>query len=342
MKISIGKIFKKKEAAPITRITTDTVSEHREQVLSSARKFKYPLQYSRHKLVINAIIISIAALILIILFGWWRLYVVKDTSEFIYRVTKVVPVPVAKVDGQYVAYSDYLLSYRSSVYYAEQKESLSAKTDLGKKKVENYKEQSMKGAISYAYASKLAKKMSIFLSDDELSSFIKLQRQSSNGEISQQTFDTSTLDFLGLSPSEYRHLISGVLLRHKIAYALDKPALAAANSAIDLINSGAGADFNSLATSVSTNSGLNAVHSTSGWVSKANQDGGLAVEAAKLTKGQTSTSPVKSTKGDGYYILKLIDINNTQVNYEYVMIPLTVFQSELNKIFNDNKVHKYI
>lgn len=343
MKKLIGKIFKKDSVpAQLTRITTDTVSEHREQVLSSARRFKYPLQYSRHKLVINAIIISIVFLILITIFGWWRLYVVKDTGEFMYRVTRVIPVPVANVEGEQVAYSNYLLSFRSSVHYAKQKENLSDKTDDGKKRLDNYKEQAMQSSISDAYALKLSKDMSIELSDGELDEFMKQQRQSNNGLISQQTFDASILDFLGLNPTEYRHLISAVLLRHKVSYAIDKPALKITNDAIDLIKGGADSDFKSLAASISLNSKTNATYGVSGWVTKSNQDGGLAVEASKLTKGQSSTAPVKSTMGDAYYILRLIDINEAQVSYEYISIPLTVFKSNLNKIFNNNKVKKYI
>ena len=343
MKKLIGKLLKREEKAPLGRITSDTMAEHREQILAGGRRFKYPLQYSRHKLVFNAIAISLAALIIITIFGWWRLYVVNDTGEFMYRVTRVVPLQVAKIDGQPVRYSDYLMSYRSSIYYSEKNEQLSVKTDEGKRKVELIKEQAMRGALADAYAQKLAKGLSLSISDSELEGFIKEQRQSINGEMSQQTFDASTLEILGLSPSEYRHMISSALLRYKVSYAIDKPALAAANKAIELINGGAGGDFKSLAASVSTASNVNAVYGSSGgMVSKTNQDGGLAAAAAKLSKGQTSTAPVKSSRGDGYYILKLLDINETQVSYEYVSVPLTELSSELNKIINTNKVKKYI
>jgi hypothetical protein len=55
------KIFKKKpkqkKELP-TRITNDTVAEHREHVLAGGRKLKYPVQYTRSALVRNTIIIS--------------------------------------------------------------------------------------------------------------------------------------------------------------------------------------------------------------------------------------------------------------------------------------------
>ena len=53
---------KKKEAEKLpTRITNDTVAEHREKVLAGGRKLKYPLQYTRRKLVRNTILISFGA-----------------------------------------------------------------------------------------------------------------------------------------------------------------------------------------------------------------------------------------------------------------------------------------
>ena len=42
-----------------SRITNETVAEHREKVLAGGRKFKYPLQYQRHKLIVNTLIIGI-------------------------------------------------------------------------------------------------------------------------------------------------------------------------------------------------------------------------------------------------------------------------------------------
>ncbi len=34
-------------------ITNETVSEYRERILAGGRKFKYPVQYARHRLVIK-------------------------------------------------------------------------------------------------------------------------------------------------------------------------------------------------------------------------------------------------------------------------------------------------
>ena len=341
MKKILHKILKRKEAPLPNRITSETVAQHREQILAGGRKFKYPIQYARHKLVINAIIISVVSLAAVVLIGWWQLYPSQNNSNFMYRITKVLPLPVAKVDGQFVLYSDYLMKYLSSIHYLEQKEQLSLKTDDGKRQVAYVKQQSMQDAIADAYAIKLAKSMNITVGDTELQGFLKSQRQSSSGEISEQTYNAVILDYYGWSPNEYAHATENKLLRQKVAYAMDEGAKKVSEALAVAITDNPTNDFKALADSTSEQSGAKPVYGVSGWVPKDNQDGGLAIMATKLNKAQAS-GVIKSTTGDGYYVIRLLDINETQVSYEYIQIPLTAFANSLSKIIDTAKVKKYI
>lgn len=324
---------------PNSRITSETVAEHREKILAGGRRFKYPIQYARHKLVINAIIVSVVALIAVLTIGWWQLYKAQNTSEFMYRITKVLPLPVANIDGQTVLYSDYLMKYLSSVHYLEQKEQVSLKTDDGKRQIEYIKQQAMQDAIADAYAMKLAKKLNITVGDSELEGFLKEQRQSSDGEISEQTYNAVILDYYGWSPAEWRYITKNKLLRQKVAYAMDKDALVIANNALQAIKINSAIVFKDLAGTISGKSATKATYGTSGWVSKSNQDGGLSTEASKMTKSQTSLI-IKSTTGKGYYIIRLLDINETKVSYEYIQVPLTAFANALDNVIKDSKAKK--
>jgi hypothetical protein len=341
MKKLLHKLHKRNDLLPSSRITSETVAEHREHILAGGRRFKYPIQYARHKLVINAIVISIVALIVVIAVGWWQLYPEQNTSEFMYRVTKVIPVPVAAIDGQPVLYGDYLMKYLSSVHYLEQKEQVTVKTDNGKRQIKYIKQQSLQDAIADAYAIKLAKTLGVSVSGSELEGFLKSQRQSSDGEISEQTYNAVILDYYGWSPAEYRYVTNIKLLRQKVAYAMDKNALNAANSAASALKSNSGTDFKTLVTTISSQANIKAIYGVSGWVPKTNQDGGLAAEAAKLKKLQISPI-IKSTIGDGYYLIRLLDINDTKVSYEYIRIPLTAFTNALDSVIKSGKVQKYI
>lgn len=341
MKKLISKVLRRnKNAAAPSRITNDTVAEHRERILAGGRRFKYPVQYSRHKLVFNAILISIGALIAIIAVGYWQLYPAQNTSEFVYRITKVVPLPVAYVDGEPVPYSDYLMKYRSSVHYLEQKEQVSLKSDDGKRQVEFIKQSSMEDAIADAYARKLAAKMNITVSDVELETYLKSQRQSSDGEVSQQTYDAVVLDYYGWSPDEYRYAMKVKILRQKVTYAIDSNASSISDSLKPQVKA-AGANLQSIADAINKTSPGEVQYGASGLVPKTNQDGGLAAIAVTLNKGAVSDA-VKSTTGSGYYYVRLLDSNDTQVSYDYIQVPLTTFQQQLSDIVKANKVNRLI
>lgn len=342
MKKLISKIKNRgKKAPPSSRITNETVAEHREHILAGGRRFKYPIQYARHKLVFNAIIISFVTLILITAICWWQLYLVQNTSEFMYRITKVIPVPVAMVDGQPVLYSDYLVKYRSSVHYLENKEQIDLKTEDGKRRVEYIKQRSLDDVIADAYAAKLAGEMNITISDKELDDFLKAQRQSSSGEISTQTYDAVILDYYGWSPDEYRHKIKNELLREKVSYAMDKDAVKAMDDVKSELQKNPKVDLKTLSSSINSKTGSKSVYGTSGWVQKTNLDGGLATAAAKLKKGEVS-SVIKSSIGEGYYFVRLLDINDKQVSYDYIQVPLKAFSESLKNVTDSKKIQEYI
>ncbi len=296
MKKLINK-YRKKDKAPLpTRITSETIDQHREHILAGGRKFKYPIQYARHKLVINAILISVAAIIIALVVGWWQLYPAQNTSNFMYHVTKVIPVPVAYIDGQPVLYSDYLMKYLSSIHYLERKEQLNVKTDDGKRQVEYVKQKSMEYVLENAYASKLASTYNVSVSNTELDNYLISQRQSSAGEISEQTNNAVILDYYGWTPDEYRYMVGKELLRQKVSYAMDKDAKNYADIIkSDLIKTPTTV-FKELATSISKSYGIKATYGLSGWVPKTNQDGGLAQAASKLKKSEISPI-IKSTTG---------------------------------------------
>lgn len=332
--------FRKKEVDTSSRITNDTVAEHRERILAGGRRFKYPVQYARHRLVFNAIIISVVAAILIGVVGWWQLYPAQNTSVFVYHVTKVLPLPVASVDGQPVLYSDYLMRYRSETFYLEQKEQINLKSEDGKRQVQDIKQQAMQSAIYDAYAAKLANKLKLSISDTELATTLKLLRQSSDGEVSQQTQDATALGIYGWSPDEYHHVLKTTLLRQKVAYAVDDNALKVMKS-IEPQLKVPGNSLQAVAQATNTAGANKVAYGVSGWVKRFNQDGGLARVASTLKRDETSGA-VKSTTGDGYYFIRLLDSNDTQVSYEYIQVPLTEFVNQLATLQKDGKTILYI
>jgi len=338
MKKLLNKVRRRKPTTDdSSRITTETIAEHRERILAGGRRFKYPVQYARHKLVFNAILIGVGVIALFVAFLGWQLYLVQNTNEFMYRVTKVLPLPVAKVEGQTVLYSDYLMKYRSSVHYLEEKEQINLSTEDGKRQSDFVKQQAMQDSIADAYAKKLAKERNIVVTDAELETFLKQQRNSSDGVVSEATYEAVILDYYGWSADEYRHAMKDKLLRQKVSYAVDDVAQKTADAVGKAIL--ANADLKAVAEATNAANGGQVTYGSLGWVPKTNQDGGLAAAAATLQKGGIS-KVVKSTSAasEGYYFVKLVDINATEVNYDYIYIPLSQFA----KLVADAKTDKYI
>jgi len=342
MKKFIKKLRGPSKMPPPSRITSETIEQHREHILAGGRKFKYPIQYARHKLVINAIIISIVTIVVVFAIGWWQLYPQQNTSEFMYRVTKILPVPVASVDGQPVLYSDYLMKYLSQVHYLVQIERVNLKTDDGKRQIDYIKQQSMQGVIADAYALKLSKSLGVSVSSKEVDASIKDQRKTSDGtETTEQAYNAITLDYYNWTPDEYRHVTESGLLRQKVMYAMDKDALKAADSVSATLKADPKADLKVLESAVNKQNGAKVAYGASGWVPSTNQDGGLANAASKLAKLGV-TSVVKSTLGKGYYIIRLLDSKDDEVNYEYINVPLTAFTKSLDNLQKNGKVTEYI
>lgn len=332
---------KKQPEVPAGRITTDTLAEHRERVLAGGRKFKYPVQYARHRLVINAIIIVAATVVVLVGVGYWLLYHAQNTSDFMYRVTKVVPVPVATVDGQQVRYSEYLMKFRGSVQFLVQKDQVDINTEDGKRQVDFIKNQAMQDSVADAYAMKIAKDKNITVTDAEVELNLKRQLQTSDGtQVTDSSYKAIILDYYGWSPDEYRQVIKTKILRQKVAYAVDQNAEALSTKVSATVASG-NTDLNAIATSLNTEKAKSATFWPAAWVRLDNQDGGLATAAAKLEKNQVSKA-IQPSSGDGYYYVKLIDKNDTQVRYEYLQIPLSTFNTQLEQAKNDKNISVFI
>lgn len=332
---------RKAEKVKPGRITNDTVAEHRERILAGGRKFKYPVQYARHKLVFNAIIIAAVAGILLVIFGWWQLYPMQNSSALMYRITRVLPVPVASVNGESVPYRDYLLQYRGSEYYLEKYGEIKLSSEDGKRQLDYIKRQSLDKAEQVAYARQLAKSDKISVTSKEVDDFIDQERTAANGTASQETYDAAIKMYLDQDADDYRLSVKNSLLKSKVAFAVDTQAAAQAKKASELVASTNG-DFAKAAEEISSMPGAKAMAGQSGLVNSTSKYGGLRVsEVAKLSVGQVS-GMLKSTAGDGYYFVRLINKVDAKVDFTYLHIPLSTFDANFAALQKAGKIKEYI
>ena len=328
MKNLLNRKDKKQPKELPKRITNDTVAQHREKVLAAGRKHKYPIQYTKRRLVWITMFVSVVILIVFVILGWAQLYVWKDTSDIAYRITKILPLPVANIDGENAEYSDYLLYHRSSLAVLQSQGQADQKD-----KVKFYQNQSIDKALEVAYAKKLARENNITVDDKKVQDLIKKQQESS--KLSQSAYESVVKDNLHWSMDELKTAMKYTLLKQEVSFKIDKTA----NSLVSDIKKRLqeGKSLKDIATEMGDK--VQPVFDLS--VSTDNSDGGLTKAAMSLTKGKIS-GPIKTLSGDGYYFVTLNNIEGNTVNYSYVKIPLTEFNNQFNYLKNNNKVKYFI
>lgn len=332
-------ILKKSNAqeTQVAKITNTTLEEQRKEILNKGKKFKYPVQYSKNRLVGNALIIALVILITGSGLLWYQLYQAQNTGEFIYRFTTVIPFPVANVDGENAPYRDYLMEYRANMQIANaKKDEIESANNVKALSVLN-KNKAMKNAIANAYAQKKAREMGISISDKEIDEAFDAQRKTQNTELTESALYKIAADNYGLSPSEYRRMfIELPLLRRKVTAEIDKNAANTRDEVVKYLNDNSN-DFSKAAEQF----GDKIEYNKPGKVRKTNIDGGRSKMASQLNVGEVS-KPFISNAGDGYYIVKLIEKNDNEISYESIKIKFTEFNSQLEKLEKEGKVKKYI
>lgn len=337
------KLFQKRHSkkAP-SRITNETVAEHRERIIAGGKRYKYPLQYTRRKLISNTIIIAVVAIMAMLILGWWQLYIAQNSSAFFYRLTRLAPVPVASVDGTQARYSDYLLNYRASEHYLKRYDEIRPDSDDGRLQLQYKQREALDIALADAFARQVAREHGLSVSQEEIDSVISNLRSAANGILSEETSSVSLQRVLGLSGDDLSLLVRNSLLRSKAAFAVDDEADSMRRVVSDAIAKNDD-DLEKAAQTLNQEREGSVLYGVSGLVNTSVSIGGIsASQIADMEVGQVSRTPLQSVTTDGYYFVKLLQKNDTQVNFSFIRIPLTEFSKRLQNLKDEGKVNEYI
>lgn len=315
----------------------EKVEERREEVLAKGRKFKYPLQYTKHKLVINTILVAAVAVVAMVVAGWLALYQFQSTGEMMYRVTQVLPVPVAEVDGAKVRYSDYLMIYRSNLQTSEQQSGQLGNTEDDDLVRAEYKRTALEAAVEYTYAMKLGKELGLSVSEEEIDQAFDEHRKVGGVERSEEAFLKIVQDNFGMNRREYRRMLELTLMKAKVEQEIDETAQAVAAEVETMLNENGG-DMAAVAESLGEQVEYEA---TGQLVDNMNVDGGRSNKAMTLEPEQVSERFL-SNNGDGYYFVKLVEKTETQVNYESIKVKFTIFAERVAQLYEEGKVKELI
>lgn len=341
MKKILNKFIKGRTKAPETggRITNETVAEHRERVLAGGRKFKYPLQYTKHRVLFITVLIGILSLVLFIAFFVWQLYFAQAYDKFTYGLTRVLPVPVAKVDTDLVRYSDYLSELRSAVHYLTTKEAVNFNSADGKRQLDYQKRLALDKATRDTFIARLASQNNITVTNKEVDDFVNKQIASNKLGVSQEVYKQVISDYYDWTFDEYKNSVRQEILSKKVNATLDKEARSKIVSAVEQLV--AGSSFDSVAKAVSDDNLTKNNGGDVGFVNKGSEDpNGLIAVASGLQTGQLSDI---IEGADGFYLIRLTEKRDTgDVRFAKIFISYKIVSQKMADLKKQNKINEYI
>ncbi|HEX5447923.1 MAG TPA: SurA N-terminal domain-containing protein, partial [Candidatus Saccharimonadales bacterium] len=142
-------------AEDVPRITNENIVKHREEVLKGARKYIYPLSHSKRTIVAITATVIVLALVGLFVYCYLALYRYYQYNTFVYRVTQVVPFPIAKAGGHYVDYENYLFELRHYVHYYESQQQRNF-AGADRDQLLHFRKQALQNVINQSYIKQLA------------------------------------------------------------------------------------------------------------------------------------------------------------------------------------------
>lgn len=322
------------------RITNQTVAAHREEVLSSARKYILPLQHSKHQIVIITSTLFIVGVVAFFTYCTLALYKFHTNSTFLYRVTQVIPFPVARADGHFVAYENYLFELRRYVHYYETQQRTNFADPNNAGQLETYKKLALDKVINDALVKDLANQNNVSVSDKEVNDEIALVRSQNRLGGNDKVFENVLKDYWGWTTNDFRRSLKSELLSQKVAAALDKNASQRAATALNELK--AGADFAATAKKYSDDADTKDKGGEYGYPIE-RSDRNLSAHATdtlfSLKPGQYSG--IINT-GDRLEIVKNIERNGEKIRAAHIVFNFKDISTYVNDLKDKNKTTRYI
>ena len=323
------------------KVTNETIAARREEVLGSARKFIYPLQASKHRIVKLSIGILITAVIAFFAFCTLELYKFQSTSSFMYGVAQVIPFPVAVINGRdFVSYNSYLFELRHYMHYYETQQNVNFSTTAGKQQLAVFKQRSLNQALQNAYVNQLATTNNLSVSNNDVDNAVALVRSENRLGADNQVFQNVLNEFWGWSMNDFRQELSQELLAQKVVSKLDIQTHQKANQALAELKQGA--DFATLAKQVSEDSSTSGNGGAYGFlIDRSNADIApqIIAELFQLQAGQYSG--IINT-GYSLEIVKVLSVQGSEVQAAHISFNFQPITTYTNPLQAKEKPHLFI
>jgi len=325
----------------VPRITNETVAEHREKVLKGARKYKYPLQHSKRRIVtVSATILSLC-IIGFFMYAGLSLYRFQDTSLFMYRVTQIVPFPVAKAHGRWVSYESYLFELRRYMHYYETQEQVDFHSKSGNLQLATHRPKALQQVIDDAYVKILAAKHKVSVSQSDVDDAVNILRLQNQLGRSNKELASVVKKFFGWSIQDLRRQLKQELLAQKVAAKLDVSATRRAQSIFAQVR--AGGDFAALAGQASDDQATKGNGGQYGDVSisYSSQEVHPVIVRALSAMKPGEVSDIMTTP-TAFEIVKLLAIENGKFKAAHIQIQFKDIQTYLEPLEKSHPPKRFI
>ncbi|MBI3983791.1 peptidylprolyl isomerase [Candidatus Microgenomates bacterium] len=300
------------------------IERTKREVLDRGAKFLKPLGLAKHKVVkLTGLILGFLVVALIIGVAV-AIYAFKNDNALVYRVSRIVPFPVARVNGNFVGYDDYLFEvrYRKNIYEhpsgpASNQQAVDFDTPAAQDLLHQIQNASLERAKLKAVLTQLAKREDIKVARAELDAAMTELIERQGGA---QKFESAIEQFYGWNVADFRGEYYMQLLEQKLQLAM-LPDLSTKEKALaeSLVKRArAGANFTALAKKYSDDPGSKDSGGDLGFVST---ETGFVEEfksvALKLNKGDVSDVVASRF---GFHIIKATDKKGDEVKVSHILI----------------------
>lgn len=324
----------------VPRITNETVEEHREEVLSSARKHIYPLQHSKRSVVRISIALFITVVLAFFAFCVLSLYKLQSTSGFMYDVTRIVPFPVAKTGKYWVSYESYLFELRRNMHYYRSQQQADFSTKDGKVQLARLKQQAMNQVVQDAYVKQLAKDHDVTVSDQQVSNEVALLKTQNRLGNNDRVYREVLSEFFGWTEADQRRELKQELLQQAVVAKLDTATDARAQSAIKQLTGGA--DFATVAKQMSDDAATKDNGGTYPEAVTPNDPNISPVVTAELFKLQPNQVSTVINTGYTLEIVKVIDRSGDSLHAAHIQFTFKPITDYTKPLQVKEPVHEYI
>lgn len=324
----------------LPRITNETVAEHREQLLKGARKYIYPLEHNRHRIIVISAWILAAAVIAFFTYTGLALYKFQSSSTFAYYLTLAIPFPVAKAGPSIVSYESYLFELRHYTHYYQTQQSVNFDSPAGKQQLAAFKKQALQQVINDAYVKQLASKYHVSVSDQDVENEVAVVRQQNRLGSSDQVFADVLRQFWGWSVDDFKRELKSQLLAQKVVSTLDTGTHQRAENVLTMLQQGA--KFDKLAKQYSDDTATkNNGGQYASTIDSTNQDLSPQVlsELLKLQPGQVSG--IINT-GYSLEIVKVVSNSNGKIHAAHIQFNFKSINDYTKPLQQQEKPIKFI